>query len=153
MLKQLNLGTDRTVVCRKQCQKHYLYIQEYTQIYATQTHLRTQAQEKNFFGQLFAAWDTLKKENKTSFILVVIHVDFFGLLKYYDKEPLHYKSPCGNHYVERSRFLCQRYIKSNWCNKLGELLRNLHYNDLLEICNWYDGCPFTFMKIDLYSKC
>ena len=82
--------------------------------------------KKTFLVNFFQPETLWKRKTKTSFILVVIHVDFFGLLKYYDKEPLHYKSPCGNHYVERSRFLCQRYIKSNWCNKLGERLRNRH---------------------------
>ena len=73
--------------------------------------------KKTFLVNFCQPETLLKRKTKISFILV-IHVQF----ELFREEPLHYKSPCGNHYVERFRFLCQSYSRNNWCYKLGEFV-------------------------------
>ena len=65
--------------------------------------------------------------SKEYVLLVAIHVVQFGLIRIFDKESLlktMQRSLCS--------FPCYKHIKSNWCNNLGKLSSNLHYNDSLQ---------------------
>ena len=57
--------------------------------------------------------ETLKpKKTKRSLLWLLYMLSHLALLEYLNKDPC--EKPCRNYHIEQFKFLCQRYIKSNW---------------------------------------
>ena len=47
--------------------------------------------------------------------------------------------------------MCQRYIKRNWYNKVGELSSNPYDNDSLYMYDEYDACLSTLLRVIFFG--